>query len=63
MSWLLCLPGVRTTRGETATDNGAGGIGKTRLALQLTTKLKELQWRCEWWATVKKRTSCCNPGR
>jgi hypothetical protein len=27
---------------------GPGGIGKTRLALQLTTKLKELQWRCEW---------------
>jgi hypothetical protein len=27
---------------------GPGGIGKTRLALELTAKLKELQWRCEW---------------
>ncbi len=27
---------------------GCGGIGKTRLALQLTARLRELGWRCEW---------------
>ena len=27
---------------------GSGGIGKTRLALQLTARLKKLQWSCEW---------------
>ena len=27
---------------------GPGGIGKTRLAWQLTEQLKDLRWRCEW---------------
>ncbi len=27
---------------------GPGGVGKTRLALQLSLRLRELGWRCEW---------------
>jgi hypothetical protein len=46
---------------------GPGGIGKTRLALQLTEKLKELQWTCEWVgdgqeAHVLAAVRAVNPG-